>query len=1075
MSGAREDRVAGTLAKSHGQSVAFEDSKQARFWATQASILNSLPAQIAVVDRDGVIQAVNTSWKQFAQEVGSSIHYEAVGANYLYVCESVQGEGLEDAKAVAAGLRSVLTGDVAIFSYTYPCHSPSQKRWLKFRAVPVDGRPDHALVMHFDMTEEMTVQLALSASEMRFRNVFNQQFQFMAIVSPQGLILEVNEAMSRNAAETNAKVIGVLLWETHWANRLPGVRERWLGLLQTAGVGHEAVLVEGNYLDARGDIRQLDIAVKAVKGADGQVDYFIVQAIDITERKAAENQIVERATLLRIAGKTARVGGWCVDLPAVTVRWSDEVSEIHGAPLGFQPTVEQAIAFYAPEYRDQISSSFTSCVQDGTPFDLECEILTTQGSRIWVRAVGERNAAGTEVYGAFQNITDKKTAESESRARARAEDANRAKSSFLANMSHEIRTPMNGIIGMTEVFYQTQLEPGQLEMLDLIRDSAFSLLTIINDILDFSKIEAGKLDIDCAPMSIANIVEQVCSIEEHTATRTGVELSLFTDPAIPAAVMGDAVRVRQILLNMLNNAIKFSKDEKRTGTVSITARTVASPSDGAVMVEFRVTDHGLGMDKETVARLFTAFTQADSSTTRRFGGTGLGLSISFHLVRLLGGEISVESSLGVGSTFIVRLPFAFPIGLSTGNRVDSPVSGLRCVVVGEDPEIRDHLSTYLIAGGATVWTASHLARHAVAAEPEDPDTWVCVIVAPSEETFRQYRRMVCGEYPPRNVQFVFVGTGASGKRVSSALNATYVDNHLLTGRRFLSAVAATAGREAAIEPSFQTGDLGLPSFRPEPIERRGHGRAILVAEDNLNNQRVIMRQLHLLGYAAQVQSTGKKALEQWRTGRYDLLLTDLQMPDMDGYGLVSAIRSEEDEGRRIPIIALTATAMAGEQDRCLAAGMDGYLTKPTRLITLQSTLEQWMPTNNDSGHPSVEDSDLVADADGAVNLKILASLVGDDPVILGEFIEDFRVAASQSVIDLRNAFSIGDAGQLNIVAHQLKSSARTVGALQLGDICEEIEMAAREGVIEEMRALASRFETEMNRVSEFLNSPRTWN
>jgi len=1024
-----------------------------------------------------MILAVNTSWKRSSQEVpeaGPPARYELIGANYLNVCDSVQGEGAEDAKAAAIGLRSVLRGDSAIFAHTYACHTPSRKRWLKFRAVPVYEYPDHALIMNFDLTEEMSVQMALRASESRFRSAFDQQFQYMAIVSPGGVVLEINASLARNAAQSDTTLIGAPIWKSHWANRLADVQERSLRLLERARTSREVVMSSVSYFDPQGQVRALELAFTGVRNGDGTVDYFIVQAIDITERKVAESQMVERATLLRIAGKTARVGGWCVDLPTVNVRWSDEVCEIHGTPPGVQPTVEEALAFYAPEYRDQISTAFASCVESGTPFDVECEIVTAQGRRIWVRAVGERNEAGTEVYGALQNITDKKTAESEARARARAEDATRAKSAFLAHMSHEIRTPMNGIIGMTEVIYQTPLEPGQLEMLDLIRDSSFSLLTIINDILDFSKIEAGKLDIECAPMSLANIVEQVCSIEEHTATQTGVELALFTDPVIPVLVMGDAVRLRQVLLNLLNNAIKFSKDEKHAGKVALTARAMASPSADRVMVEFRVKDHGLGMDEGTVARLFTAFTQADSSTTRRFGGTGLGLSISFHLVRLLGGEISVESSLGVGSTFIVRLPFATPSGQDNDVHAESPVNGLSCVVIGDDTEIRDDLSAYLTAGGAEVKGASYLARHVVAAEPVDSNPLICVIIAPSLVGFLQVRTIACGEYPPKNVRFVFVGIGEPKRSVSSTLSATYVDYHLLTRRRFLSAVAAAAGREAAIEPSFHTGDLGLPSVRPAPIERRGRGRAILVAEDNLTNQRVIMRQLHLLGYAAQVQSTGKRALEEWRTGRYDLLLTDLQMPEMDGYGLARAIRSEEGEART-PIIALTATAMAGEEDRCFAAGMDAYLTKPARLVTLQSTLEQWMPSSNASLALPVASTDPEHAAPGAVNLQILASLVGDDPVILGEFIDDFRVAAIQAAIDLRHAFAAADTGRLNVLAHQLKSSSRTIGASRLGDVCEAIEAAARYGAIDELAPLVSSFETEMHGVLDFLNSPRTWN
>src|SRR3989338_4837355 len=244
-------------------------------------------------------------------------------------------------------------------------------------------------------------------------------------------------------------------------------------------------------------------------------------------------------------------------------------------------------------------------------------------------------------------------------ARHAAEEANQAKSSFIAAMSHEIRTPMNGVIGMIDVLHQSSLHGFQVEMVDLIRESAYSLLGIINDILDFSKIEAGKLEIEHAPTRVASVVENVCGMLDSMAEKKGVELTLFTDPAIPAEVLGDAMRLRQVLVNLANNAIKFSGKQSRAGKVSVRAVLVESTAE-QILLEFRITDNGIGMDEETVAGLFTPFTQADISTTRRFGGTGLGLSIVRHLAELMGGKITVQSELGKGSMFSVRLTFALP-------------------------------------------------------------------------------------------------------------------------------------------------------------------------------------------------------------------------------------------------------------------------------------------------------------------------------------------------------------------------------------------------------------------------------
>ncbi|HUG04133.1 MAG TPA: ATP-binding protein, partial [Steroidobacteraceae bacterium] len=642
-----------------------------------------------------------------------------------------------------------------------------------------------------------------------------------------------------------------------------------------------------------------------------------------------------------------------------------------------------------------------------------------------------------------------------------ARDANHAKSRFLATMSHEIRTPLNGVIGMVDVLHQTSLRGYQVEMVDLIRDSAYSLLSIIDDILDFSKIEAGKLELSVEPMDVASVVKATCGMLEHMAARRGVALTLFVDPEIPSALRGDAVRLRQVLVNLGSNAIKFSSGGERQGRVSLRASLAEAFAD-RVRIEFRVTDNGIGMSDMIVGRLFTPFTQADASTTRQFGGTGLGLTIARYLVGLMGGEIKVTSEPGQGSTFRVSIPLERSAEAPAPSGPDSDVAGLSCIVIGGSDGIADDIATYLTYGGADVSRATTLAEAAAKVAGRGRERFIWVIDAENQVPANEELRAVSsGAREQAEDRFVVIGRGQRRRPRSDTPDVVTLDANAMTRRTFIQAVAIAAGRAELDRTVIQAG-RGEQEFRaPERTQAARTGRLILVAEDNETNQQVIQRQLAMLGFAADLAGDGREALMRWESGLYALVLTDLHMPLMDGYDLARAIRLGESGRARTPIVALTANALRGEADRCRAAGMDDYLSKPAPLRQLQAVLEKWLPAAGDTRPEEHKMAAAAAVSSAPIEAGVLAGLIGDDEEAIGRILGVFGNGLPASADELRTACAARDAKRVLAAAHRLKSSARSTGALRLGDCCAELERAARADDTGRFAGLLERFDSEL--------------
>jgi two-component system, sensor histidine kinase and response regulator len=826
------------------------------------------------------------------------------------------------------------------------------------------------------------------------------------------LVVRQTEDLSNEMNEAEMKLL---------ADRSARERRGALFALIASGAGVILNLFVYSFLFymVRREIRQRDAAELALMESEERRTYFVEHSGNIIYRTSTEgifsflNPAVE--TILGYQPDEL-VGRPSLDL--VAPEWRGRVAK-----------------FYAEQIKNQILNSYYSFPAN-----------RKDGSEVWLGQnvlLMKREGQVTGLQVMARDITRGVQLEEElARARDTALESARLKSEFLGNMSHEIRTPMNGIIGMTSLLTDTQLDKDQRHFVEGIRVSADSLVSIINDLLDFSKIEAGKLSVELAEFELVPLVEGVVSLFTKPAESRHLELTSSIEVDVPRYVHSDSARLRQILINLVGNAVKFTQQ----GEVALSVRCIERRATDA-MLRFEIRDTGIGIAEEAQSKLFNAFTQADGSTARRFGGTGLGLAISKLLVEALGGEIGFDSREGEGSTFWFALPVLLPAELEVSeSEALTDLQGLRALVVDDQATNREVIRKQLISWGVfaveaeSFETALHALRSAtMRSRPFD----VALIDGRIDDRQGlELARAIRNDKEIPSVRLVLVCTFGQRVAENELKDAGFRASLMKPVRRselYGCLVAVTTN--LVLRPSLDAvvrDEAGSDLPKDDVAISLTPRTTLLVVEDNPINQQVARYQLEKMGYRADIAKDGIDALAMLELGDYALVLMDCHMPQMDGFETTARIRSRSDDKAQIPIIAVTASGGAGERDKCLQAGMDDFLLKPFRKEELAEKITKWLPSASQPG-PAGTSSGAVSEAadDVAKGLKQLEEDYGKEMVmkIVGMFIPD----AEARIAKIDQAIKQEDFRALEEAAHGLKSGAANIGAKEMAELCQQLE------------------------------------
>jgi two-component system sensor histidine kinase/response regulator len=834
---------------------------------------------------------------------------------------------------------------------------------------------------------------------------------------------------------------------------------QFIWLIFRGNLGTLRMLAEGANRFSQGDYA-VRIEPEGAPEVSSAAEAFNNMANNIESLIASLGKSESKNKLLATIVEQSSEAIWTKDLAGTITSWNSGAA----AMLGYSPVEAVGRALDVAESTPQQEEARSQRLLAGEKFSYDARAMTKSGAAIDIQvSVAPLLDDANHCIGSIavaRDVTQHKRSEEALRlAREAAEAASLAKSSFLARMSHEIRTPMNGVLGMTELLLETGLSGTQRKYAETVQRSGQNLLGIINDLLDFSKIEAGKLELEKVDMDLRRTIEDVVDLLAERAHAKGLELACSLPATLSTLVKGDPLRLGQVLTNLVGNAIKFTEQ----GSVVIRVETVQETAKDVTM-RLEVSDTGVGISQDAQSRIFDEFSQADGSTTRKHGGSGLGLAISKQLVEMMGGSIQVQSALSAGSTFSFTSTFekqetqeSMPMGMLTG---------VRALIVESTAVNRGILHSQMSNWGMTNRVADTreqaielLAQAAARGAPYD--IAVIDLALPGLDAV-ELARTIRARTDIGKVRVVVLTRrqldmrNARDAGIDACLSKPVRQTVLY---ECLVNVMAGQPQEATATPALRQ------PVSAAPTGLRGN---ILLVEDNLINQQVALGILQIQGYNVTVVNNGREALGAHAQSAFDLILMDCHMPEMDGFEATREIRAREQArpGKRVPIIALTANAMAQDREACLNAGMDDHLSKPFSMLTLQEMLDRWMPQAAPSTQSQAAQLAAQATAKAAevLDRQVLEQLgkvrTNGKPELLARVMNLYLVESPKLMQTMKHAARTGDAPELARSAHTLKSSSANVGALVLSRYCEELETSARRADTEEARRIFAKIESE---------------